>query len=62
MFFFLGLPWLDSNVTAVGYPTGGEQVCVTRGVVSRIDVGECVRYGGRLLCVQIDAAINPGNR
>ena len=49
------LPKLDSNVTAVGYPVGGEQISVTRGVVSRILVSNC------LLRIQIDAAINPGN-
>lgn len=31
-------PRLDDSVTAVGYPMGGSNVCVTRGVVSRIDI------------------------
>lgn len=53
---FENLPHLDDNVTAVGYPTGGDQVSVTRGVVSRITT-----TSNSLLRVQIDAAINPGN-
>mmetsp|Transcript_7137 Transcript_7137/g.17744 ORF Transcript_7137/g.17744 Transcript_7137/m.17744 type:complete len:725 (+) Transcript_7137:171-2345(+) len=51
-----GLPKLDENVTCVGFPTGGTQISVTRGVVSRIDVDS--HY---VLRIQIDAAINPGN-
>jgi len=51
----------------VGYPTGGDTISVTQGVVSRID---CKNYRlgythqhspGRILVIQIDAAINPGN-
>lgn len=53
---FENLPHLDDNVTAVGFPTGGDQVSVTRGVVSRITT-----TANSLLRVQIDAAINPGN-
>jgi S1-C subfamily serine protease len=51
-----GLPRLDENVTCVGFPTGGTQISVTRGVVSRIDVDS-----HSVLRMQIDAAINPGN-
>ena len=40
----------------MGFPTGGTQISVTRGVVSRIDVD-----GHSVLRIQIDAAINPGN-
>lgn len=32
------VPALDADVVAVGYPMGGENLCVTRGVVSRIDL------------------------
>ena len=38
-----------------------ETVCVTQGVVSRIDL-HSYSWDSRLLVVQIDAAINPGNR
>lgn len=61
-----GPPLLQSSVNVVGYPTGGRTICVTEGVVSRID---CRNYRiktagaapGKLLVIQIDAAINPGN-
>ncbi|KAF8822254.1 trypsin domain-containing protein [Cardiosporidium cionae] len=54
-------PRLEDPVTVVGYPVGGDNTCVTQGVVSRIDfqrytVGSC-----NLLAIQIDAAINGGN-
>ena len=61
------LPSLQSTVSVVGFPTGGTTICVTQGVVSRID---CKNYRlgytaahnpGSLLVIQIDAAINPGN-
>lgn len=56
------LPKLESTVRALGYPTGGSRLSVTRGVVSRIDF---LPYSHSLLdshlVVQIDAAINPGN-
>jgi S1-C subfamily serine protease len=57
------LPVLGSRVTAVGYPIGGDNISVTRGVVSRIDLMDytSVNPAGKLLVVQIDAAINPGN-
>lgn len=45
----------------VGYPTGGESLSVTQGVVSRIDLVEYAQTGVTLLAVQIDAAINSGN-
>jgi S1-C subfamily serine protease len=54
------IPTLDDTVTAVGYPMGGDNVCVTRGVVSRIDLAD-YSCEEKLLVVQIDAAINPGN-
>jgi len=50
------LPALDENVTCVGFPQGGTQISVTRGVVSRIDVDS-----HSVLRIQIDAAINSGN-
>jgi hypothetical protein len=55
------VPQLDDTVTAVGYPMGGDNVCVTRGVVSRIDLTGYSESEEKLLVVQIDAAINPGN-
>lgn len=58
-------PSLYEDVMVIGYPVGGDNVCVTRGVVSRIDT---MAYSTRMIdhlpqlpVVQIDAAINPGN-
>jgi S1-C subfamily serine protease len=51
---------LDPVVT-VGYPTGGEQVSFTEGVVSRIDLLPYAHSNIANLLVQTDAAINPGN-
>jgi S1-C subfamily serine protease len=56
------VPLLDSNVTVLGYPIGGDRLSVTRGVVSRIDYRVYAHSGvDAHLVVQIDAAINPGN-
>lgn len=57
------LPELFSDVMVVGFPAGGRQVCVTKGVVSRITTSRFAIDGfpsPELLAVQIDAAINPG--
>ncbi|MFZ1987387.1 MAG: trypsin-like peptidase domain-containing protein [Desulfatitalea sp.] len=57
-----GVPALDSVVTVLGYPIGGDRLSVTRGVVSRIDYRGYAHSGvDSHLVVQIDAAINPGN-
>jgi S1-C subfamily serine protease len=57
-----GLPALNTEVVAIGYPVGGERLSVTRGVVSRIDFRSYAHTGiDAHLTVQIDAAINPGN-
>jgi S1-C subfamily serine protease len=57
-----GLPRLGSVVDTFGYPTGGAQISITRGVVSRIDDQVYLHSGiDSHLTVQTDAAINPGN-
>mmetsp|Transcript_8529 Transcript_8529/g.21862 ORF Transcript_8529/g.21862 Transcript_8529/m.21862 type:complete len:513 (+) Transcript_8529:51-1589(+) len=55
------LPSLQDVCTVVGFPIGGDNQCITQGVVSRIDMQEYVHGCCELLAVQIDAAINPGN-
>jgi S1-C subfamily serine protease len=56
------VPNLDSIVTVLGYPIGGDRLSVTRGVVSRIDYQVFSHTGvDSHLAIQIDAAINPGN-
>lgn len=56
-----GLPALQDSVTVVGFPTGGDNVCVTKGVVSRMDRQQYSHGRTSLLTLQIDAAINSGN-
>ena len=58
---FGGLPKLRDKVTVIGYPTGGGEISITEGVVSRIEVTPYSQSSRPLLSVQIDAAINPGN-
>jgi len=55
------VPDLQDAVAVVGYPTGGDNISVTGGVVSRIERQTYVHGASQLLAVQIDAAINPGN-
>ena len=55
------LPELQSSVTVMGYPVGGDNISVTEGIISRIEPVVYSHSGRRLLAVQIDAAINPGN-
>jgi len=58
---FGSVPELQQSLVVVGFPTGGDNLCVTAGVVSRVDVHEYAHSGFSLLCVQIDAALNSGN-
>ncbi len=54
------LPEVKDSVVVYGYPTGGDSMSVTKGIVSRI---EFTGYGDMTsgLRIQVDAAINPGN-
>lgn len=58
---FGDIPLLEEDVVVVGFPTGGDNVSVTRGVVSRVDIQRYNHSGAHLLAIQIDAAINSGN-
>jgi S1-C subfamily serine protease len=51
------LPALQEAVHVVGFPTGGTTICITEGVVSRIDLVSASAFNN-LLAIQIDAAIN----
>jgi S1-C subfamily serine protease len=55
------LPALREAVQVVGYPIGGEEVSITEGVVSRIEVQRYEHSQRHLLAVTVDAAINEGN-
>jgi S1-C subfamily serine protease len=55
-----GMPQVMDPVTIYGYPMGGDNLSITRGIISRVEyAGYNYPIGG--LRVQIDAAINPGN-
>ena len=54
------LPAVKESVMVYGYPTGGSNLSITKGIVSRIEfAGYNFPVSG--LRIQIDAAINPGN-
>jgi S1-C subfamily serine protease len=53
-------PRLQTRVVAVGFPLGGDTVCTTSGVVSRVEVQPYTHGGADLLAISIDAAINSG--
>src|SRR5690606_37853679 len=56
------LPALRTPVSTVGFPTGGELISITEGIVSRIDFRRYAHSGySEHLLVQVDSAINPGN-
>ncbi|MFY7929196.1 MAG: PDZ domain-containing protein, partial [Oligoflexus sp.] len=56
------MPEVRDTVYTVGYPTGGEQLSITQGVVSRISYRRYVHTGADShLLIQVDSAINHGN-
>lgn len=55
------MPVLRQKVAVVGYPVGGEEISITEGVVSRIEVQRYSHSQRNLLAVTVDAAINAGN-
>ena len=58
---FGGLPFKRDKVAVYGFPVGGDELSITEGVVSRIEISNYAHSGRYLLDVQTDAAINPGN-
>jgi S1-C subfamily serine protease len=55
------LPSLRDRVSVVGYPVGGEEISITEGVVSRLEVQRYSHSERMALAVTVDAAINDGN-
>lgn len=55
------LPDLRDKVSVMGFPVGGEEISITEGVVSRIEVQRYHHSQRNLLAVTVDAAINEGN-
>jgi S1-C subfamily serine protease len=54
------LPDVKDAVMTYGFPTGGTNLSITKGIVSRIEFAH-YNYPVFGLRIQIDAAINPGN-
>lgn len=54
------LPDVKDTVMTYGFPTGGTNLSITKGIVSRIEF-TYYSYPVTGLRIQIDAAINPGN-
>ena len=54
------LPAIEDPVMVYGYPLGGANLSITKGIVSRIEFA-AYNYPMGGLRIQIDAAINPGN-
>jgi hypothetical protein len=58
---FGDMPFKRDKVAVYGFPLGGDELSITEGVVSRIELSTYSHSGRNLLDVQTDAAINPGN-
>ena len=56
------LPELYETTQVIGYPVGGQSICITKGIISRVSLQHYTPEApaGHLV-IQIDAAINPGN-
>lgn len=52
---------MQQKLTVHGFPMGGEELCITEGKVSRIEVDTYAQAGTNLLQAQVSAEINPGN-
>ena len=46
------VPELQDTVVVAGYPTGGDNISVTKGVVSRVDLRD-YGHGAFLLTIQV---------
>ncbi|MEK7383954.1 MAG: trypsin-like peptidase domain-containing protein [Elusimicrobiota bacterium] len=55
------LPQQRDKLAVYGFPTGGTELSITEGVVSRVGAVVYSHSGRKLLTVQTDAAINAGN-
>lgn len=52
---------LKQKVFTVGFPMGGSEISISKGIVSRVEVRDYCMSGLNMLQVQIDAAVNSGN-
>jgi len=56
-----GLAEIRDKVAVYGFSEGGDELCITEGVVSRVEHRKYSHSRAYLLTCQIDAAINPGS-
>lgn len=52
---------LRQQVETIGFPMGGNEISISKGITSRIEVRDYCVSGFDMLQVQIDAAVNSGN-
>ena len=50
---FGNVPQLEEDVVCVGFPTGGDNISVTRGVVSRVEIQRYAHSAVELLAIQV---------
>ncbi|MCH9613160.1 MAG: hypothetical protein SP1CHLAM54_01560 [Chlamydiia bacterium] len=55
------MPSVGDEVFVEGFPNGGQELCRTRGIVSRTQLVEVANSGLEILMTQVDASINSGN-
>ncbi|KAG2275221.1 hypothetical protein Bca52824_057776 [Brassica carinata] len=55
------IPSIYEDVSVLGYLRGGDTICVTKGIVSRVKSGEYMNSSIELLKIQTDATIDYGN-
>lgn len=55
------LPETLQEVLVYGYPTGGDSLSITKGILSRVVYDSYVHSGNYFMAGQVDAAINHGN-
>ncbi|KAH0919582.1 hypothetical protein HID58_027242 [Brassica napus] len=58
---FGDVPFPKETVFVVGYPRGGDNICITKGVVSRIEVTRYSHSKTSLMTIQTDAAKKMAN-
>src|SRR4029079_13182777 len=55
------LPRQRDKIAAYGFPAGGDDLSITEGTVSRVELTRYTHSDLDLLAVQTNAAITPGN-
>jgi S1-C subfamily serine protease len=55
------LPHQRDKVAIYGFPAGGDELSITEGTISRLEMIPYAQSNLRFLALQTDAAINPGN-